>query len=107
MTGDWDFSGIVIPSAALEMTMRHAKCYQNSAALLLFMRRTTIPNSSFLIPHSRKAFIHNQWTDPPKELTLKPRGLLRVHAVLHVYHSPLPCHHGIRPRHECLDLLFF
>ena len=33
------------------------------------MRRTTIPNSSFLIPHSRKAFIHNQWTEPPKELT--------------------------------------
>ena len=25
----------------------------------------------FLIPHSRKAFIHNQWTEPPKELTLK------------------------------------
>ena len=30
------------------MTMR-AKRYQNSAALLIFMRRTTIPNSSFLI----------------------------------------------------------
>ena len=26
-------------------------------------------HSSFLIPHSRKAFIHNQWTEPPKELT--------------------------------------
>ena len=51
------------------MTMR-AKRYQNSAALLIFMRRTTIPNSSFLIPHSRKAFIHNQWTEPPKGLTL-------------------------------------
>ena len=37
-----------------------------------FMRRTTIPNSSFLIPHSRKAFIHNQWTEPPKGLTLNP-----------------------------------
>ena len=24
----------------------------------------------FLIPHSRKAFIHNQWTEPPKGLTL-------------------------------------
>ena len=34
------------------------------------MRRTTIPNSSFLIPHSRKAFIHNQWTEPSKKLTL-------------------------------------
>ena len=34
------------------------------------MCRTTIPNSSFLIPHSRKAFIHNQWTEPPKGLTL-------------------------------------
>ena len=51
------------------MTMR-AKRYQNSAALLIFMRRTTIPNSSFLIPHSHKSFIHNQWTEPPKELTL-------------------------------------
>ena len=30
------------------------------------MRRTTIPNSSFLIPHSRKAFIQNQWTAHPK-----------------------------------------
>ena len=30
------------------MTMR-AKRYQNSAALLIFMRRTTIPHSSFLI----------------------------------------------------------
>ena len=39
--------------------------YFYSAALLIFMRRTTIPNSSFLIPHSRKAFIHNQWTEPP------------------------------------------
>ena len=49
-----------------------AKRYQNSAALLIFMRRTTIPNSSFLISHSCKAFIHNQWTEPPKELTLTP-----------------------------------
>ena len=40
------------------------------------MRRTTIPNSSFLIPHSRKAFIHNQWTEPPKGLTLNPLNLL-------------------------------
>ena len=47
------------------MTMR-AKRYQNSAALLIFMRRTTLPKSSFLIPHSRKAFIHNQWMEPPK-----------------------------------------
>ncbi len=38
------------------MTMR-TKRYQNSAALLIFMRRTTIPNSSFLIPHSRKDLI--------------------------------------------------
>ena len=45
------------------MTMRRAKRCQNSAALLIFMRRTTIPNS-------HKAFIHNQWTEPPKELTL-------------------------------------
>ena len=35
------------------LTMR-AKRYQNSAALLIFMRRTTIPNSS-------RAFIRNLW----------------------------------------------
>ena len=29
-----------------------AKRYQNSAALLIFMRRTAIPNFSFLIPNS-------------------------------------------------------
>ena len=51
------------------MTMRRAKRCQNSAALLIFMRRTTIPHSSFLIPNSRKVFIHNQWPEPPKELT--------------------------------------
>ncbi len=50
--------------------------YLYSAALLLFMRRTTIPNSSFLIPHSRKAFIHNQWTEPSKGLTLNPLNLI-------------------------------
>ena len=58
------------------MTMRRAKRYQNSAALLVFMRRTTIPNSSFLIPNSRKAFIHNQWTEPPKGLTLNPEPFI-------------------------------
>ena len=46
------------------MTMR-AKRYHNSAALLIFMRRTTIPNSSFLIPHSSKAFIPNQGATRP------------------------------------------
>ena len=90
----------------LNATFEHCPIY-TPRRFYVFMRRTTIPNSSFLISHSRKAFIHNQWTEPPKGLTQKPRGLLRVHAVLHVYHSPLPCHHGIRPRHECLDLLFF
>ena len=50
--------------------------YLYSTALLIFMRRTTIPNSSFLIPHSRKAFIHNQWTEPPKGLTLNPEPLI-------------------------------
>ena len=39
---------------------------------------TFIPNSSFLIPHSRKAFIHNQWTEPPKELTLNPIHLFLI-----------------------------
>ena len=64
------------------MTMR-AKRYQNSAALLIFMRRTTIPNSSFLIPHSSRAFIHNQWTEPPKELTpyLEPSNPLLYNKV--------------------------
>ena len=52
-----------------------AKRCQNSAALLIFMRRTTIPNFSFLIPHSCKAFIHNQWMEPPKELTLTPNSI--------------------------------
>ena len=55
----------------LNTTFGH-RHYLYSAALLLFMRRTTIPNSSFLIPHSRKAFIQNQWTEPPKGLTLNP-----------------------------------
>ena len=32
---------------------------------------TFIPNSSFLIPNSRKAYIHNQWTEPPHGLTLR------------------------------------
>ena len=44
------------PSATLEMTMRCAKRYQNSAALLIFMRRTTISHFSFLISHSSEAF---------------------------------------------------
>ena len=39
---------------------------------------TFIPNSSFLIPHSRKAFIHNQWTEPLKELTLNPIHLFLI-----------------------------
>ena len=72
------------------MTMRRAKRYQNSAALLIFMRRTTIPNSSFLIPHSRKAFIHNQWTEPPKELTL---GASIFYA--HLHHFSLLTFHGM------------
>ncbi len=39
------------------MTMR-AKRYQNSAALLIFMRRTTIPNPQFLIPNSSSLATH-------------------------------------------------
>ena len=45
---------------------------------IIFLRRTTIPNSSFLISHSRKAFIHNQWTEPPKELTLNPLSFVKI-----------------------------
>ena len=48
-----------------------------SRRFLIFMRRTTIPHSSFLIPHSRKAFIHNLWTEPPKGLTLQLMDLTR------------------------------
>ena len=46
------------------MTMR-AKRYQTSAALLIFMRRTTIPNFSFLIPHLNRAFKRNHGTARP------------------------------------------
>ena len=48
------------------MTMR-AKRYQNSAALLIFMRRTTIPNSSFLIPNLNEAFHRNQEAARPSD----------------------------------------
>ena len=41
------------------MTMR-AKRYQNFAALLIFMRRTTISHFSFLISHSGESFKCNQ-----------------------------------------------
>ena len=37
---------------------------------------TFIPNSSFLISHSSKAFIHNQWAEPPHGLTLNPEPFL-------------------------------
>ena len=37
---------------------------------------TFIPHSSFLIPHSRKAFIHNQWAEPPHGLPLNPSPFL-------------------------------
>ena len=40
------------------LTMR-AKRYQNSAALLIFMRRTTISHFAFLISHSSEAFKRN------------------------------------------------
>ena len=47
------------------MTMRRAKRYQNSAALLIFMRRTTISHFSFLISHSIEAFIRNHGAARP------------------------------------------
>ena len=47
------------------MTMRRAKRYQNSAALLIFMRRTTISHFSFLISHASEAFVHNQGAARP------------------------------------------
>ncbi len=48
----------------LNATFEHRPIY-TQRRFYVFMRRTTIPNSSFLIPHLRKAFIHNQWTEPP------------------------------------------
>ena len=32
-------------------------------------------HSAFLIPHSNKAFLHNQWTEPPHGLTLNPEPI--------------------------------
>ncbi len=46
------------------MTMR-AKRYQNSAVLLIFMRRTTISHFSFLISHASEAFKRNQRAPRP------------------------------------------
>ena len=46
------------------MTMR-AKRYQNSAALLMFMRRPTISHFSFLISHSIEPFKRNQGVSRP------------------------------------------
>ena len=43
----------------LNMTFGHRPIYTRGEAA------TTISNFSFLIPHSRKAFIHNQWTSRP------------------------------------------
>ena len=43
-----------------------AKRYQNSAALLIFMRRTTISHFSFLISHSNEAFKRNQGAVRPQ-----------------------------------------
>ena len=40
-----------------------AKRYQDSAALLIFMRRTAIPHSSFLI-RAKLSFIINGWSRP-------------------------------------------
>ena len=52
LTCDDERSAIKISRLTLEMTMR-AKRYQNSAALLIFMRRTTTPHSSLLTPNWR------------------------------------------------------
>ena len=46
---------------------------------------TFIPNSSFLIPNSRKAFIHNQWTEPPKGLTLNKKAADKPLLFWHIY----------------------
>ena len=69
-------------SLTLEMTMR-----ESSPSHATFRHRPyifaakpppsfLIPNFSFLIPHSRKAFIHNQWVEPPHGLTLNPSPFL-------------------------------
>ena len=62
-------------SLTLEMTMRESP--QSHAT---FGHRPYIfaakPPPSFLISHSRKAFIHNEWAEPPHGLTLNPSPFL-------------------------------
>ena len=54
------------------MTMRRAKRYQNSAALLIFMRRTTISHFAFLISNFsfEQRFHPQSMGGTPKGLTL-------------------------------------
>ena len=62
-TSDANRSAIKIEGCASDDDS--AKRYQNSAALHYFLRRATISHFSFQISNSSKAFIPNQWTEPP------------------------------------------
>ena len=71
------------------MTIR-AKRYQNSAALLIFMRRTTISHFSFLISHSIEAFKRNQGASRLQGLTLSPSFFICIfpRSMLQYLHIP-------------------
>ena len=63
-SGD-EHSAIKIEGYARNDDARDALSKLRGASIFL---RAALP---FLIPNSRKAFIHNQWTEPPKGLTPK------------------------------------
>ena len=58
------------------MTMRRAKRYQNSAAILIFMRRTTTPNSSLLTPNWRVELSHALKGQHAPRATPEPSSIL-------------------------------
>ena len=75
----------------LEMTMR-AKRYQNSAALLIFMRRTTIPHSSFLIRAELSNVImgrHARGTNPELFFYLQQRLNDRLEVMIQFFRRRL------------------
>ena len=64
------FTGVQERSrASLGMTIRGEQFYKKAALLYFYAPHH---HFSFLISHSSEAFIHNQWTEPPKKLTLNP-----------------------------------
>ena len=63
LTSGDERSAIKIEGYARNDDAREALSKFRGASIFL---RAALP---FLIPNSRKAFIHNQWTEPPKGLT--------------------------------------